>query len=74
MDLCARPHSLRAGWLARLFGGQPIVEPITVEVISTVNDYSIAKARAQLGYVPRVTFEEGMQRVEAWLRTSGHLS
>lgn len=66
---------LRAqGWLARRFGRNPIAEPIVLDLISTYNDYSIARARAQLGYAPRVTFEEGMQRVEAWLRSSGYVN
>lgn len=32
-------------------------------------DFSIAKARTQLGYVPHVSFDEGMKRAIAWYRT-----
>lgn len=33
--------------------------------------YSIERARAELGYEPRVGLEEGMARTEAWLRAEG---
>lgn len=35
---------------------------------------SIAKAARMLGYAPRVSLAEGMQRTEAWLRRTGHLA
>ena len=34
---------------------------------------SIDKARRGLGYVPAVSFEDGMRRCEAWLRREGYL-
>ena len=33
--------------------------------------FSIDKARRELGYEPKVGFDEGMRRVEAWLRQIG---
>jgi nucleoside-diphosphate-sugar epimerase len=34
-------------------------------------DFSIAKARSQLGYQPRWTFDEGMRETLAWFRLQG---
>jgi len=37
------------------------------------SQFSVAKARRVLGYDPKIGFEEGMRRTEAWLRASGHI-
>ena len=34
---------------------------------------SAARLRAELGWEPQVSFEEGMRRTEAWLRAEGLL-
>jgi nucleoside-diphosphate-sugar epimerase len=34
-------------------------------------DFSIAKAKAELGYQPRVSFDEGMRQTVAWYRQNG---
>jgi len=36
-------------------------------------DFSIDKARRQLGYKPRVTFREGMEQTIDWFRSEGKL-
>ena len=36
-------------------------------------DYSIARAKAELGYDPSTTFESGMQKTMQWLRDEGHI-
>lgn len=69
-----RKVAIAQGWLARRFGRNPIAEPIVLDLLSSFNDYSIARAQAQLGYVPRVSYEAGMQRVETWLRSSGYVN
>ena len=35
--------------------------------------FSIQKARDILGYSPRITFQEGMHRVEQWLRFANQI-
>lgn len=37
------------------------------------SQFSVAKAKRLLGYEPKIGFEEGMRRTEAWLRTSGNI-
>jgi nucleoside-diphosphate-sugar epimerase len=36
-------------------------------------DFSIEKARRELGYKPRVTFKEGMHQTIDWFRKEGRL-
>jgi len=52
----------------RLRGVESEVNPVSMRYFARRGGYSIAKARAQLGYAPRVTLEQGMARTEAWLR------
>jgi nucleoside-diphosphate-sugar epimerase len=44
-----------------------------VRYLARRGGYSIAKARARLGYAPGVDLAEGMRRTEVWLRTTGLL-
>ncbi len=37
------------------------------------SQFSVAKAKHLLGYEPKIGFEEGMRRTEAWLRASGNI-
>jgi 2-alkyl-3-oxoalkanoate reductase len=47
---------------------QPIVTRLGVKLFGTDNRHSIAKARAQLGYAPRVSLREGILRAAEWYR------
>lgn len=49
------------------------VNPATVAYLSRTGTYSIAKARAVLGFEPRVSLDEGFARTERWLRAEGLL-
>jgi nucleoside-diphosphate-sugar epimerase len=68
-----RPAYL-AGWLMeRAYGAlridtRPLLTRMAVELWSTDQGFPIEKARRELGYEPQVGFDEGMRRVEAWLR------
>jgi nucleoside-diphosphate-sugar epimerase len=53
--------------------GDGSVTPDGVRYIARRGGYSIAKARAQLGYAPAVDLDEGMRRIEAWARATGVL-
>jgi nucleoside-diphosphate-sugar epimerase len=46
----------------------PDLLPESVDFITRVHTYSIAKAQAQLGYKPKIDLEEGMQQIQAWLK------
>ncbi len=48
--------------------GRPLLTRMTAELFGTDQGFPIEKARKELGYEPRVGFEEGMERVERWLR------
>jgi nucleoside-diphosphate-sugar epimerase len=70
------PHApaYLAGWvMERIYAAlriktRPLLTRMAVELWSTDQGFPIDKARNELGYEPEVDFEEGMRRVEAWLR------
>jgi len=47
---------------------QPIVTRLGVKLFGTDNRHSIDKARAELGYTPRVSLRAGIQLAAAWYR------
>jgi nucleoside-diphosphate-sugar epimerase len=47
---------------------QPILTRLGVRVFGDDNRHAIARARAELGYAPRVTVREGIARAAAWYR------
>lgn len=51
----------------------PRVTRTDVELMSQRCHVSIAKARRQLRYAPRVNFEEGMRHCQVWLEDQGYL-
>jgi nucleoside-diphosphate-sugar epimerase len=51
--------------------GTTEVNPDTVHYMTRRGTYSIEKARRELGYEPRVSLAEGMERTEKWLREEG---
>ena len=65
------------GWaMEKVYGalrlkGRPLLTRTAVELFGTDQNFSIDKARRELGYEPKVGFEEGMQRVEEWMRETG---
>lgn len=67
----ALPLSQVLGAAARAVGWHSEANPASVLYLARKGTYSIDKARTMLGYEPRVSFEEGMARVEAWARAEG---
>jgi nucleoside-diphosphate-sugar epimerase len=57
----------------RLRGAPGEVNPNALRYLTRTGTYSIAKARALLGFEPRVSLDEGMSRSEQWLRSEGLL-
>lgn len=57
-------------WGYRLAGrtDEPPMTRFLVRELSTTHWFKIDAARRDLGYHPRVTFDEGFRRLEAWLR------
>lgn len=72
------PISLPAGvlkfiaWLRccgqSVVGQKPDTLPQSVNWVTRPYAYSIAKARSQLGYEPKIDLEEGMRRTREWLQ------
>ena len=66
-----------AGWtMEKAYGAlrieaRPLLTRMAVELFGTHQGFSINKARRELGYEPKVGFEEGMRRVGVWLRQIG---
>jgi nucleoside-diphosphate-sugar epimerase len=63
-----------AGWaMEKVYGAlriqtRPLLTRMMVELFGTNQGFPIDKARRELGYEPRVDFDEGMSHVEVWLR------
>ena len=72
------PFSLPAGvlkfiaWLRyfgqSVVGGKPDILPQSINWVTRPYAYSIAKARSQLAYEPKIDLEEGMRRTREWLQ------
>ena len=58
------------GW-AKLRGEPPAFTGGAVTFIDRRGTVSAAKAREELGWKPRVSYEEGMRRTQEWLRAEG---
>ncbi len=48
--------------------GEPPMTRFVAEELATTHWFDISAARKDLGYVPAVSAEEGLQRLEAWLK------
>ncbi len=77
------PHSLplqaalaltKTLWtLNQKFGRKDEISPDAMRMFARPGGYSIAKARHQLGFDPKVSLAEGMSRSEAWLKQNAYL-
>ncbi|HHX63570.1 MAG TPA: hypothetical protein GX702_01630, partial [Chloroflexi bacterium] len=52
---------------------RPPLTRVLVEWLGTDHEYPIDKAVRDLGYRPRIAFEEGMRQTAVWLRREGLL-
>ena len=68
-------HLARLGpaQLMRQLTGRPAAGPWSLHFRFNPSQFSVTKAKRLLGYEPRIGFEEGMRRTEAWLRASGNI-
>jgi nucleoside-diphosphate-sugar epimerase len=60
-------------WKATFTGKKASFNRDVVKALRSSNSFSNQKARRLLGWEPRVDFNEGMRRTEAWLRAEGYL-
>lgn len=56
-----------AYWISRKFDSEPRMTRFVAKQLSTHHWFNIAAARRDLGYEPRVSTAEGMERLRAWL-------
>jgi nucleoside-diphosphate-sugar epimerase len=56
---------------ARLFGRRPPASAAAIDFIRRPHPYSVARARRELGYAPRVGLDQGLRLTERWLRDEG---
>lgn len=61
-------------FLHRIFGIDPWVTPMAVMIFVNQKTVSIEKAKSLLGYKPKIDFDDGMKRVENWLRKEGYIA
>jgi len=69
------PHGIAyaLGWLMEHWGiltksrQRPMLTRTAVELVGTHQDFPIERARAELGFEPKVFLEEGLKRSKAWL-------
>jgi nucleoside-diphosphate-sugar epimerase len=52
---------------------RPPLTRLMVELLATEQGFSNARLETELAYRPRLAFDEGMQRLEAWLRMEGRI-
>ena len=50
---------------------EPRLTRFLVHELSTAHWFDISAARRDLGYEPRVTIDEGLERLRQWLRANG---
>lgn len=53
---------------ADIFRGKPLFTQCAVRGVMKTTTYSPQKAASELGFIPKITVEQGMQRVQTWLR------
>ncbi len=59
--------------IARRLLGRPSIGPWSLHFRRNPSQFSVEKAKQMLGYAPKVSFEGGMRRTEAWLREEEYL-
>lgn len=66
-----------AGWAFEMaygalrLSGEPRMTRFLAQELSTAHWFDISAARRDLGYEPRVSIDEGLQRLRAWLQAEG---
>lgn len=64
----------QAVWMVnQKLGRKDEASPDAMRMFARPGGYSIAKARQQLGFSPKIDLAEGMRRSEEWLKANSHL-
>lgn len=59
-----------AEWFSKITKKEPTFTPYTIGVLAHSQTYNINKARNELGYLPKISIEEGLKRYGNWWRES----
>lgn len=65
------PRATRPLWLARLYAWRSDAAAAELRLLGLNRDFSIDRARQELGYRPRCSFDDGIAETMAWYKTSG---
>jgi nucleoside-diphosphate-sugar epimerase len=69
-----RSAAFSVGWLMEVYGratrraSRPLATRTAVEIVSTRQGFSGRRARQRLGFAPKISFEEGVEKTAQWLR------
>lgn len=58
----------------RMLHREPIFTRTMIQFVTQQVRFSNAKARSELGFAPKIGLEQGMEKLEIWLRQSGRLA
>lgn len=61
-------------WIARLTSTKPLLSSARLKFLSLNLDYSIEKAKHELGYNPTTDFQDGIKSTIEWLRAVGKIA
>ncbi len=59
--------------ISRFTGKSPALTREMIGFLAWKTNFSIEKARREIGYQPRISLDEGMKLTEQWLREAGYL-
>ena len=60
--------------LNKIFKINPWITPMAAQVLTNQQKVSIEKARSLLDYEPKIDYQDGIKRVENWLRKENYIS
>lgn len=60
-------------FLNKFFRIEPWVTPMAVKIFTNKKKIDIKKAKILLNYQPQVNYEEGMEKIERWLRKNNYI-
>jgi nucleoside-diphosphate-sugar epimerase len=63
--------AMEAAWTFLRLKGEPTLTRYTVAELAKNHSYSIARARKDLGYEPKVGVEQGLEKTFAWIDENG---
>jgi nucleoside-diphosphate-sugar epimerase len=60
-------------FLYKIFRVKPWITPLSVNIFTNKEKVSISKAKTLLGYKSKINYDDGMKRVEKWLKKQNYI-